>query len=228
MTNAEKSSGGRAAKSVAVLLVLASCSAARGQAPGTVLPGPTDASDYARATDPLIDDMKALLDKIPAPPGVLDEADKAAAQSSLSQVRSLADARAAAEAISNNGQNAFLPQTLSKPEAKFSANQINFLRGLSIGDSSVCKSGLLSCNGIPSEHGSVECTVAVPDPAYPSGRRNAGVLTIQCLPEGGKLVGHIVAALPDLNSYSGPHVTHDGIYLTYHGKPFAGFCTPCP
>jgi hypothetical protein len=214
-------------KAFVVVIALGIVDVARGQAPGTDFPGSTDAKNYAEKTNKQIDILKAIIDKFP--PKLLGDLDKASAEFSLDQVKQLNESRARAEEIARNAQNAFLREVPSEAEAQLSSSDLDFVRSLRFGDVGRCGSGLLVCNGSPSEYGSLECAIGVPDPSMPIGRRAIGVVTVECVPENGRLVGRIVVIVAtDLTKYRGPYTKRDGGYISYTGTMFSGFCTPCP
>jgi hypothetical protein len=215
----------RAIKPLVIAVTLhGSTAVLRAQAPGTVLPGPNNSAAYAESANRVIE---AGVDVVKALPG--GELRKALTEFSGDELKKWNDARARAERVMNNPQNAFLPSLPTAQEATLAPKDLDFVRNLATGDVAACatRSPLL-CNGTPDAYGSVECSVGIPDRSVPNGWRNVTILTAQCLPEGGKLVGHIVAVVPDIHTYTGTYVTQSGPYLEYHGSQYAGFCLPCP
>lgn len=215
-------------KALAVAITVGLSVPVRAQAPGTVLPGPTDSAEYAARTEKQIEAAKALIGALPN--RQLSEPAKAAAEFSLEQVKQLNQARARAEAISANPQNAFLPKILTEPEAKFTSRDREYVINLGRGDLGTCGANRsLACNGTPVAGGIVECGIGVPDRTMPSGFRNVGIVLVQCKPNGKFLDGAIVAMVAaNLNEYHGPHARAEGRFITYTGNLSANFCTPCP
>jgi hypothetical protein len=218
-----------------VMAAVATVFPAKAQAPGTTYPSPTDVQDYAGKVSKQIDLAKEVLSGLPA--DLLSQESKAAAGIAGEEIKQELNARAAADKIMWNAQNAFLPNIKSEASAQaagqLSAKDRDFIKRLSSANKGLCVNRWLLCNGIPKPYEALECSVGVPDSTLPAGRRNVGVLIIQCIPSGRELIGNVVGVKTvSLANYRadelGNCVTTDGLYWTYHGQPFAGFCGPCP